>query len=259
MNADLRTWPAVVLFTACGLATPPSAMAQSPQILAADATRYMAIGDSIASGYKAMPVTDGYTYRLYNTGVFDTVPHTLFCNAAVPGATSSDVLLHQVPQAVIPFAAGGFNPAYVTLTVGGNDLLAILRFMQTHQDPVEVMAFATAALTTYGQNLGAALFQLRSALPGAKIFVANQYTIPEINAIVPLAAPLVMAFNNTVQQVVDQFPTNVYLVDVYSAFLGRNSLLLIERNGASVFETHLTSVGHRVMEKAFADVIDQNK
>src|SRR3954467_13782269 len=131
MNIVTRSWPAVVLMAAATLTTTTPAMAQSPKILADDATRYMALGDSIAAGYKAMPVTEGYTYRLYQNGVFDVMPHTLFCNAAVPGATSSDVVLHQVPQAVIPFADGGFNPKYVTLTVGGNDLLSILHFMET--------------------------------------------------------------------------------------------------------------------------------
>src|SRR4051812_10341009 len=256
MNTDLRTWPAVVLFTACTLAAPPSAMAQSPQILAADATRYMAIGDSIAAGYKAMPVTDGYTYRLYSTGVFDAIPHTLFCNAAVPGATSRDVLLHQVAQATIPFSEGGFNPAYVTLTVGGNDLLAILRFMQTHPNQNEVLAYGNAVLSQYGNNLGAAIAQLRAALPNARIFVGNQYALPEIEARVPLAAPMIAAFNSVVSQVLDHFPVNVYLVDVHAAFDGRQNVLLASRPGASPFETHMTNAGHRVMARAFAAVID---
>jgi lysophospholipase L1-like esterase len=250
---------AVVLLVLAAVSLPAPALAQSPQVLAPDATRYMALGDSIAAGYKAMPVTQGYTYLLYQNGVFDAIPHTLFCNAAVPGATSRDVLLYQVPQAVIAAADGGFNPAYVTLTVGGNDLLSILKFMGTHQNPDEVLQFATGVITQYGHNLGTTLYLLRTALPNTKIFVANQYTIPEIEAIVPLAAPMIAAFNNVVAHVVGQFSTQVYLVDVHAAFLDRNNLLLVERRGASPLETHLTSIGHRVMEQAFADVIDQNR
>jgi hypothetical protein len=34
------------------------------------------------------------------------------------------------------------------------------------------------------------------------------------------------------------FPTNVYVVDVHGAFLGRHDLLLGERPGVSPFETH---------------------
>jgi hypothetical protein len=55
------------------------------------------------------------------------------------------------------------------------------------------------------------------------------------------------------------FPSNVYLVDVYSAFLGRHNLLLDERPGVSPFETHMTSAGHRVMARTFARVIAQSR
>jgi lysophospholipase L1-like esterase len=236
-----------------------AALAQSPQQLADDATRYMALGDSLAAGFKAMPVTEGYAYLLYEDGVFDRLPHTLFCDAAVPGATSFDVLLHQVPQAVIPLALGGFDAQYVTLTVGGNDLLSILRFALADPNENDVLLFAQQVLTTYAQNVGATLTQLRQGLPAAKIFVANQHTVPEIQALLPFADQVIDAFNAVITQVVSQFPTNVYLVDVHTAFLGRDGLLLVERHGASAFEVHLTNAGHRVMEQAFADVIQLNQ
>ena len=66
-----------------------------------DNTRYLAIGDSLAAGYGAIPVTQGYAYLLYHGGTYDTLTNTLFANAAVPGATSTDVLAYQVPQASI--------------------------------------------------------------------------------------------------------------------------------------------------------------
>ena len=83
-------------------------------------TRVLAIGDSITAGTGAQPVTNGYAYLLYRKGVFDTVPNTWFANAAVPSATSGDVLLHQVPQTTF------FPPDVVVMTVGGNDLLNVL-------------------------------------------------------------------------------------------------------------------------------------
>src|SRR5580765_5906893 len=82
------------------LSLPGRAFAQSPQVLDADATRYMALGDSIASGYKLAPITDGYAYLLYQEGAFDRMPHTVFNNVAAVGATSGDVLQRQVPQAL---------------------------------------------------------------------------------------------------------------------------------------------------------------
>ncbi len=255
----IRSYAAVVVIATATLSLPRPVFAQPAYLAADDATRYMALGDSIPAGYKALPVTNGYPYLLYGDGVFDSIPHTLFCNAAVPGATSRDFLMHQVTQATIPPAQGGFDPAYVTVTIGGNDLLSILAFIQTHPNPDDVLQFANGVLTQYGQNLAAAIAQLRVGLPNAKVFVANQYTIPQIEAIVPLTAPLIAAFNNTVQQVVGLFPSNVYLVDVYSAFLGRLNLLLDERPGVSPLETHLTTAGHKEMARAFAEVIDRNR
>src|SRR5215471_16414720 len=76
-------------------------------------TRYMALGDSIASGYGANPVTQGYVYQLYHSGVVDSLPNTIFCNAAVPGATSADVLAYQVPQAV-----NVMHPNVIIISVG---------------------------------------------------------------------------------------------------------------------------------------------
>lgn len=234
------------------------AFAQSPQQFAPDATRYMALGDSVAAGYKAMPVTAGYTFRLYQDGVFDTIPHTLFNNAAVPGMTSYDVLHFQVPQAVAPW---GFNPQYITLTVGGNDLLAILAYVEANPGASQgqIFAFAQQQLQAYGANLTGILSTLRTGLPEAKIFVSNQYDLPQIQAILPFADTIVALFNGVVQQVTGAFPANVYLVDVHAAFLGRNNLIEGGRGNTSPFEVHPTDVGHRVIEKAFADVIAANK
>ena len=63
-------------------------------------TRYMALGDSLAAGYGAVPATQGYVYLLYKNGVFDRAPNTLLSNVGVIGATSQHVLDHQVPSRV---------------------------------------------------------------------------------------------------------------------------------------------------------------
>lgn len=240
-----------------------SVSAQSPQQFADDATRYMALGDSIAAGYKAMPVTEGYAYRLYAGGAFDRVPHTLFCNLGLPGATSSDVLAHQVPQALIPAELGGFDPKYITLSVGGNDLLAILHYAQTGQHTEEeVLAYASQVLAQFGQNLGAMLVALRTGLPGAKIFVGNQYPLNEIQRVLPYTNVVIAHFNAVVEEVVSLVAAgygSVYRVDVHAAFLGRTNLVEGERGATSILEVHPTNAGHRVIEKAFADVIAVNR
>lgn len=196
-------------------------------------TRYMALGDSLTAGYGAIPATEGYVYLLYHEGVFDTIPGTLFCNAGIPGATSQDVLDHQVPQ-----ATNEFHPTVITLTVGGNDLLTLFRGADFYQ-----------VLGTFQANLSQILFQLRAGLPNAKIYINNLYDIPEI----PESMQVVPVFNQVISQVAQAF--NVPVADVYGAFQGRNGLLLIERHGAAPDQVHPTNAGYRAMAQAFEDVI----
>jgi lysophospholipase L1-like esterase len=194
-----------------------------------DDTRYMALGDSLSAGYGAQPATNGFVYRLYKQGTFDKIPNTLFANSSVPGANSQDVLLHQVPQAV-----QRFRPHIITLTVGGNDLLAIL----SGDDP-------NVVLQEFQNNLIAILASLRSQLPDSTIILGNLYTIPDV----PGASTIVPIFNQILEGVASQF--GVAVADVYGAFLNKNGLLLIDRNGAAMFEVHPTNAGYKEMADAF--------
>lgn len=198
-------------------------------------TRYMALGDSLAAGYGAIPATEGYVYLLYRTGIFDTIPNTLFNDAGVIGATSQDVLDHQVPQ-----ATEVFKPTVITLTVGGNDLATIIN----GADP-------TTVLTNFGNNLVAILGALRTALPEAKIYISNLYTISEI----PGADAIMLLINEIISNVANYY--SVPVADVYTACQGRNGLLLIEGHGADQFEVHPSNAGYRVIAQAFEAVINQ--
>ncbi len=196
-------------------------------------TRYMALGDSLVAGYGAIPATQGYVYLLYKEGVFDKVTNTLLSNAGVPGVTSRQVLDHQVPQAI-----EAFRPTVITLTVGGNDLLRILKG-----------ANPGLVLSEFQTNLTLILQNLRTALPNTRIVVSNLYTIPQIAG----ADQIVPVFNQIVAGVASAF--NVPVADVYSAFHGRHGLLLIERHGAAPDEVHPTNAGYRVMARAFEKAI----
>ena len=197
-------------------------------------TRYLAMGDSLAAGTGAIPVTQGYAYLLYRAGVFDTLTNTTFADAGMPGATSAQVLAFQVPEANI------FQPDDVTITCGGNDLLEILN----GADPVTV-------LTNFQANLVQILGTLRANLPKTRIIIGNQYDIPDITASIPGATQVITAFNAIITEAA--LPLGVRVADVFDAFQGRNGLLLIERHGANAFEVHPTNAGYRVMADAFAD------
>ena len=172
VRASALAW--IVLFMAA------ASVPARAQVVADDATRYMAMGDSIAAGFKAQPATNGYAFLLYQDGAFDRMPHTLFNDIAAVGATSDDVLQFQVPQALIPASRGGFVPQFITLTVGGNDIAAIRAFLATNPDPLALQAFIAQTLASYGSHLMGILQQLVVALPTAKIVVGNQYSVPEM-------------------------------------------------------------------------------
>ena len=214
-----------------------AAQAQQPWTFS-DNTRVLALGDSLTAGYGATPVTNGYAYELYQRGVYDSMNNTIFANAAVPGATSQQVLNFQVPA-----ATQIFHPHVIVMTVGGNDLLAILGG-----------ANPTQVLQTFQANLAGILTQICTALPSARVYVANLYEIREFP--IP-TGPVVDAFNQTVAGVVG-FANGtvcggkVKVADVHAQFAGsQQGLLLINRNNAGQFEVHPSNAGHRAMLQAF--------
>ena len=202
-------------------------------------TRVLGMGDSLTSGYAAVPVTNAYIYRLYEDGVYDRVPDTSFANAAVPGATSQQVLDYQVPMAI----ASGFQPDVIDMTVGGNDLRTIIG----GADPNQVLGTVQA-------NLAQILAQLCMGLPETRIYIANLYVIR--NYPVPVG-PAVDAFNQIVAGVsafANAGPCGgrVTVADVYTEFAGpQEDLLLINRKGADPLEVHPTNAGYHAMERAF--------
>ena len=226
------------------LAAPAAALAALPAVQAP--VRYMALGDSLAAGYKAMPATAGYAYQLYLGRAFGSIPDVLFDNASVPGATSQDVLTFQLPQ------SGLFQPNVVTISVGGNDLLSLL-----DGSPITPERVA-AVIAQFAQNLGQILGGLCLGMPpGGQIYLHTLYEIPDI----PETAFAVPAFNQALNGVVNQlslFPActdkTLGVADVYRAFLGQKGLLLMERyqkKGINVLEVHPTNKGHRVIEDQF--------
>ena len=88
--------------------------------------------------------------------------------------------------------------------------------------------------------------QLCSALPATQIYIGNLYVIE--NFPIP-AAPVVEAFNQVVGGVAGFANAvacggRVKVADVHAEFLGaQTGLLLINRNGAGVFEVHPTNAG----------------
>ena len=165
--------------------------------------------------------------------------HTLFANAAVPGVTSTDVLEYQIPQ------VERFSPDVIVMTVGGNDLIAV----------IEQRADLESALSVYKENLQRTLFGLCGLSKAPYVYVSNIYNVPELG---PDVNSIIGVFNKATEDVITAGSgCTVKLADVNAAFAGRKGLLNIERNGADPFEVHPTTAGHRVMAEAFKQVINQ--
>ena len=77
---------------------------------------YLAMGDSVAAGEGALPVTSGYVYDLYDRGVFGQKQDTEFANVALRGARSWELRDHQAAQALC--ATTVLRPTVVTVTAG---------------------------------------------------------------------------------------------------------------------------------------------
>lgn len=233
-----RTLTGMVLFVGLLVTTPAGAQYWTSF---ADDTRYMALGDSLSAGYGAHPATQGFVYRLYQSGAIDKVNNLLLCNVGVPNAMSKDVLAFQVPQVGLFFPETGQTYRQViTLTVGGNDLFQIAY----GADPPTV-------INELANNLGTILAYLGVHFPLAHVYVANQYN-PGLG--VSGEEVLIAMANQAIAAVVSAAP-NATLVDIFSAFDGRSGLLLAEKRGAELGQIHPTNAGYGVMAKTFADAI----
>jgi hypothetical protein len=94
-----------------------------------------------------------------------------------------------------------------------------------------------------------------------QIYLNNLYMIPEI----PGTDQVVPLFNDAMTNVVANVKMmnfcadkTIAIADVYSAFLGQDGLLLIERyqkKGIEYLEVHPTNKGYRAIEGAYLNVI----
>ena len=193
---------------------------------------YVAVGDSLAFGYQQAKLnnalaTNTYSEALFNTGYVDDFAtlmhakgenpeHTI--NFGCPGETSTSLLgatnastgcttyplpIHrnhpgttQIGAAVAFLKAHANETSPVTLDIGANDLLAVIRGCAA--DPVCIQGAAPATIGAVAQNTGIALAQLKAAAPRAKIIVLGLYN-PTFT--LPGGDQLTQIFNATIAQV----------------------------------------------------------
>ena len=238
---------------------------------------YLSLGDSLAAGEGALPVTHGFVYELYDRGVFGQKQETDFSNIGMRGITADEILALQVPQALcIQPPRIGVAPTVITLTAGANDLFVYIAANGVPQDPATIVALADGIAAKVAAIVRALVFGLPGlpascagqGIQGVRVLVSNYYSFnhpdPTVAALLDFA---LRSFGTSLETrlalISGQLQASgktarVGLVDTFSAMEGRTGLLLIERrNGFESpfnFEIHPTNAGHAVIAAEFEKV-----
>ena len=222
---------------------------------------YAGLGDSVAAGEGALPVTSGYVYDLYDRGVFGKKQEMEFSNAAVRGARSWELRSHQVSQVLCVKIAQ--RPTVVTITAGAGDIFAGDRDIASVAWRV---ADSVNALLNNNRGFVASPVldpETQSpcpALDNVTILVSNYYSIPHpVPAVFALLDTALQGFDQALRLGLQFVPvppgSRVVVVDLYTPSLGRQGLVTIERRlgfqGPFDFDPHPTNVGHAFIAKQF--------
>jgi lysophospholipase L1-like esterase len=222
---------------------------------------YAALGDSVAAGEGAMPVTRGYAYQLYDHGVFGTKQQMHFANLAVRGGRSWDLRDHQVPQLLCSVS----RPTVVTITAGANDI-----FRGDMNIPAIVARVVEAVNILLNNGTPLVPVPVRDPVTGlpcppltnVTILVSNYYSIPHpVPAIAAQLDAALRAFDQALSLLLPLVPVSpgsrVAKVDLYTPSLGREGLVLIERRGGFEgpfdFDVHPTNLGHTFIARQFKE------
>lgn len=213
---------------------------------------YLSMGDSIAAGVGAVPMTHGFAFQLYDRAVFGEKTETIFVNMALPGARTWEVRDHQVPQVLCSIR--GERPSVVTMIAGANDL-----FMGDPALPAIAARVAQSVdlLLNNGTGLvSSPVLDPRTGIPcpalsNVTILVANYYRVPERPDLDPILSWFDLALRSWLAAIPVPPGSRVVLVDLLSASEGRTGLVLSSRHLGSN-NVHPTNAGHAFIAEEFA-------
>ena len=224
---------------------------------------YVGMGDSVAAGEGALPVTSGSVYDLYTHGVFGATRATDFANIALRGGRSWELRDQQVAQLLC--AEPALRPTVVTITAGANDFLRgdtdIVSIARRVAESVDLL-LNNSITPLVGQTvLDPVTSTPCRALARVTILVSNYYSIPHPDPIIgPILDSALRGFDQALrfwlQFVAVPNGSRVEFVDLYTPSLGREGLVTIERrggyNGPFDFDVHPTNLGHAFIANQFA-------
>jgi GDSL-like Lipase/Acylhydrolase len=225
---------------------------------------YVAMGDSVAAGEGAMPVTNGYAYQLYEQGTFGQKQQMDFANLAVRGGRSWEFRDQQVSQVLC--AEPAQRPTVVTITIGANDFLRgdtnIAGIALRVVEGIKILLYnGTPAVSS--PVIDPVTNTPCRRLTNVTILVSNYLSIPHpIPAINTQLDMALRGFDQALRFILGQLPvpagSRVAVVDVFHPSVDQRGLVLIEKrngfNGPFDFEVHPTNAGHSFIARQFAAV-----
>lgn len=205
---------------------------------------YLSLGDSVAAGNGA----SGKTATSFVALIANDEGNLETLNTAVASATTTDVIEKQLPQALAQTAHAKL--AFITISVGGNDLAALIPNATCQQDPLPAACPLDAALAGIADHLGAILARLRAAHPDTPI-VLLAYPNFFSGTGHPFEAPaahVLPRLDDVIRRVARSYP-HTAVAEAAPAFEGRGPNLTHVLD--PTFDPHPTDAGHRLIADAF--------
>jgi lysophospholipase L1-like esterase len=202
---------------------------------------YLALGDSLTAGlgssetnylrlHAFVPRLTAHLRQEYQVHVE---------NHGIPGITSEQLLLYLTQG---PGVEQKLKDAdVITITIGGNDLLQLLRSENLTKEQIE------STIQQFGQQLEEIISQIRDSNEKESIHVMELYTPYDENHPLHLTGQLaISSYNKELSERLSSYK-NVHLVSVYTSFLNKGSQLThIDQN-----DIHPNDQGYEVIFNAF--------
>lgn len=205
---------------------------------------YLSLGDSVAAGSGATdPASTSFAAL-----VAKDVGGVKIANFAVAGATTRDVIEEQLPR-VENFTIAR-KLAFITVSVGGNDLAALIPNTTCQQDPLPASCPLDAALAQVEADLDALMKQLRAAYPKTPV-VLLLYPNFFSGTGHPFEAPaerVLPRLDEVIAHVAARYQ-HTAVAAAAPAFTGRGASLTHVLDPA--FDPHPNDAGHRLIADAF--------
>ncbi len=216
---------------------------------------YVALGDSLASGLGVAQLRDGYVSRLHRHLELKDGRRYGLRNFGKSGETSGTLVRGGQLQAALDFI-GGNDVAYVTLDIGGNDIIPDLASADCAEG-AEMPACAArieASLTSYRETLAGVLDRIVEAAPDATVAFLLTYNP--------------FSFGSDVDLERDTERVTAELNAIAAKLAGERGVLVADGftplSGRAASATHMTetppdihprAVGHDALASALLDAI----